>query len=223
MNPMIQKELRQLMRERRGWVLPSLYLVALGAVAIFVYFQTLQMQVNAVRFLDGPRYLRSRRSRITLVKDEIDDLKHRAQSLRQFLRRRHLVRNRCLSNLCLGAHNALRQRTRGGEEGLCYLFGCQPAHLTQGERNAGFRCQRWMTTRKYQAQPVIFKAIILKAVLCIGGPCRRTPLRLEIAHELVLRRIKSRPSTQSVNGFESGRRNQPWSRVAGYSTPRPQA
>ena len=41
MNPMIRKELRQLMRERRGWVLPSLYLVALGAVAIFVYFQTL--------------------------------------------------------------------------------------------------------------------------------------------------------------------------------------
>jgi ABC-2 type transport system permease protein len=54
MNPMIRKELRQLMRERRGWVLPSLYLVALGGVAIFVYFQTLQMQVNAVRFLEGP-------------------------------------------------------------------------------------------------------------------------------------------------------------------------
>jgi hypothetical protein len=54
MNPMIRKELRQLMRERRGWVLPSLYLVALGAVAIFVYFQTLQMQVNAGRFLEGP-------------------------------------------------------------------------------------------------------------------------------------------------------------------------
>src|ERR1035441_6342445 len=55
------------------------------------------------------------------------------------LLRRHLVRNRCLSNLCLGAHNALRQRTRSDEEGLCYLLGCQPAHLTQGERNARFR------------------------------------------------------------------------------------
>lgn len=54
MNPMIRKELRQLMRERRGWVLPSLYLLALGGVAIFVYFQTLQMHVNAVRFLEGP-------------------------------------------------------------------------------------------------------------------------------------------------------------------------
>src|SRR5260221_11712548 len=74
-----------------------------------------------------------------------------------------------------------------------------------------------MTARKNQAQP-----IILKAVLFIG-PFRRTPLRFEISHELVLRRIKSCPSTQSINGFESGRRNQPWSRVVRYSTPRPQA
>src|SRR2546426_10814934 len=74
-----------------------------------------------------------------------------------------------------------------------------------------------MTAGKNQAQP-----IILKAVLFIG-PFRRTRLRFEISHELGLRRIKSCPSTQSINGFESGRRNQPWSRVIGYSTPRPQA
>src|ERR1039457_5368191 len=79
-----------------------------------------------------------------------------------------------------------------------------------------------MTAGKNQAQPIIFKAIILKAVLFLG-PFRRTPLRFEISHELVLRLIKSCPSTQSINGFESGRRNQPGPRVAGYSTPRPQA
>src|SRR6476660_8801957 len=78
-----------------------------------------------------------------------------------------------------------------------------------------------MTARKNQAQAVIFKAI-LKAVLFIR-PFRRTQLRFEISHELVLRRIKSCPSTQGINGFESGRRNQPWPRVAGYSTLRPQA
>src|SRR5580700_11276990 len=79
-----------------------------------------------------------------------------------------------------------------------------------------------MTAGKDQAQPIILKAIVLKAVLFIG-PFPRTPLRFEISHELVLRRIKSCPSTQSINGFESGRRNQPWSRVIGYSTLRPQA
>jgi len=40
MNPMIRKELRQRMRERRGWILPSLYLVVLGAVVAFAYFLT---------------------------------------------------------------------------------------------------------------------------------------------------------------------------------------
>jgi ABC-type transport system involved in multi-copper enzyme maturation permease subunit len=38
-NPMIQKELRQRMRDRRGWILPSLYLVALSAVVALVYFE----------------------------------------------------------------------------------------------------------------------------------------------------------------------------------------
>jgi len=36
---MIRKELRQRMRERRGWILPSLYLIVLGAVVAFVYYE----------------------------------------------------------------------------------------------------------------------------------------------------------------------------------------
>jgi ABC-2 type transport system permease protein len=41
MNPMIRKELRQRMRERRSWVLPTLYLLVLGAsVALAYYFST---------------------------------------------------------------------------------------------------------------------------------------------------------------------------------------
>src|SRR6266496_4538197 len=74
-----------------------------------------------------------------------------------------------------------------------------------------------MTAGKNQAQPIILNAVLF------FGAFRRFPLRFEMSHELVLRSIKSCPSTQSINGFESGRRNQPWSRVARYSTPRPQA
>src|SRR5256714_5902490 len=74
-----------------------------------------------------------------------------------------------------------------------------------------------MTTGKNQTQPVVFEAL-----LCIG-PSRRTRLHFEMSHQFVLGRIKSCPSTQSINGFESGRRNQPWSRVIGYSTLWPQA
>ncbi len=53
MNPMIRKELRLLMRERRGWVLPSLYLVALGALAMFAYFESMRRE-NGTVLLEGP-------------------------------------------------------------------------------------------------------------------------------------------------------------------------
>src|SRR6185503_7215075 len=43
------------------------------------------------------------------------------------------------------------------------------------------------------------------------------------SREFVLRRVESGASTQSINGFESGRRNQPRSWVAGWSTLRPHA
>jgi ABC-2 type transport system permease protein len=42
MNPMIRKELRQRMRERRSWVLPSLYLLVLGATVALAYFFSTQ-------------------------------------------------------------------------------------------------------------------------------------------------------------------------------------
>ena len=44
MNPMIRKELRQRMRERRAWLLPALYLVGLGTAVVLAYFMvTLSM------------------------------------------------------------------------------------------------------------------------------------------------------------------------------------
>lgn len=50
MNPMIRKEVRQRMRERRGWVLPSLYLLALGAVIALTYHE---MTINSTGELQG--------------------------------------------------------------------------------------------------------------------------------------------------------------------------
>jgi len=42
MNPMIRKELRQRMRERRAWILPSLYLLVLGGTVTFAYFTSFE-------------------------------------------------------------------------------------------------------------------------------------------------------------------------------------
>jgi ABC-type transport system involved in multi-copper enzyme maturation permease subunit len=38
MNPMVRKELNLRMRERRGWILPTLYLTAMGATVVFAYY-----------------------------------------------------------------------------------------------------------------------------------------------------------------------------------------
>jgi ABC-2 type transport system permease protein len=42
MNPMIAKELRERMRERRSWTLPSVYLLLLSGAALFAYFISTQ-------------------------------------------------------------------------------------------------------------------------------------------------------------------------------------
>lgn len=54
MNPMVGKEFRQRMREKRGWILPSLYLLALGGVvAVAYYFVVAQAQNNGWRQVQG--------------------------------------------------------------------------------------------------------------------------------------------------------------------------
>ena len=102
---------------------------------LWLEFDQKPSQSNRLAGQLGPRYLRSRRSRVTLVKNEIDDLKHRVQSLLQLLRRRHLVWNRCLSNLCLGAHNALGERCRRNEKCAGNLLCREAADFAKSECN----------------------------------------------------------------------------------------
>ncbi len=49
MNPMIWKELQQRMRERRAWVLPTLYLLVLSAIVVLVYYTTVVEQTRYSR------------------------------------------------------------------------------------------------------------------------------------------------------------------------------
>ncbi len=51
MNPMVRKELNLRMRERRGWILPSLYLVTLGAVSSLAYY--LSTSATGMRQVQG--------------------------------------------------------------------------------------------------------------------------------------------------------------------------
>lgn len=48
-NPMILKELRQRLRERRAWLLPTLYLLILTGTALFAYYLTTDAQMQGGR------------------------------------------------------------------------------------------------------------------------------------------------------------------------------
>jgi ABC-2 type transport system permease protein len=48
MNPMIRKELRQRMRERRAWILPTLYLVALGGAVTLAYYFSIEQSFGRI-------------------------------------------------------------------------------------------------------------------------------------------------------------------------------
>src|SRR6185312_14991924 len=101
------------------------------------------------------------RSRVALVKDEIDDPKHRVQPLRQFLRRWHLVWNRCLTNLCLGAHDALGERCRRNQKCPSNFLSCQAANFTQRERDLSFRRQSGMTASEDKTEAIVLDLLIL--------------------------------------------------------------
>src|SRR5262244_3384828 len=53
MNPMVGKELRQRMREKRGWVLPSVYLLVLGGVIALAYYFAVAQEQRYGRDIQG--------------------------------------------------------------------------------------------------------------------------------------------------------------------------
>jgi ABC-2 type transport system permease protein len=52
-NPMINKELRQRLRERRAWLLPTLYLLILSGTVSFAYYLTTDAETQAGREVQG--------------------------------------------------------------------------------------------------------------------------------------------------------------------------
>lgn len=52
-NPMINKELRQRLRERRSWLLPTLYLLVLSGTVSFAYYEMLDPQMQGQQEVQG--------------------------------------------------------------------------------------------------------------------------------------------------------------------------
>jgi hypothetical protein len=65
-NPMILKELRQRLRERRAWLLPTLYLLVLAGTVSFAYFASADVERRgAQQEVQGAAHSRKSKARIS--------------------------------------------------------------------------------------------------------------------------------------------------------------
>ena len=101
---------------------------------------------------------------IAFVEDQVDDAEHRGQPLGQQLARRHLVGNAGLLDLALGAHQALRRRRLGFEEGARDLARAQAAERAQGEGHLRRLGEGRMAAGEDEAQPIVLDAGVRGAV-----------------------------------------------------------
>ena len=97
----------------------------------------------------------ARRRRVAFVEHEVDDVQHGVEPVGQVRAGGHLIRNLCVLDLVLGAHDALCHGRRAGEERTRDLLGGQSADLPEGERQLRVRRQGRMAAGEDEPQPVV--------------------------------------------------------------------
>ena len=156
----------------------------------------------------------ARRSEVPLVVHEHEHGEHAAESLGKLARRRHPVGNAGVADLALGAHEPLRHRRLGHEEGTRDLTGLEPADGAQRERHPRLERQRGMRAREDQPQPVV---PLGRGRGELGRVGRRTAPRQLIHHHPLLHLAElDAPAAQHVERAVARDGGQPRTGVAGH-------
>ena len=142
---------------------------------------------------------------IALVENEIDDLEHRSEPLREFFAARGLVGQPGFRQRALGAHDALGDGRFRQEESPRDLLGGQAADHPQRQRRAGLARQTRMAGGEDQPQQFVADVVVERGVEIGHGLL----LLLEIErHHPVLAR--QHPATaQMIQRPALGSRHQP--------------
>ena len=98
---------------------------------------------------------RTRRGRVALVEDQVQDGEHTREAFGQELGRRHAVGDRGLADLVLGADEALGHRGLGDQEGSRDLAGGEPAQGLQRQRHTRVHPQRRVAAGEDKSEPVV--------------------------------------------------------------------
>ncbi len=152
---------------------------------------------------------------VALVEDQIDHGKHGCEALRERLGRRDAVRYTRVADLALHAHEPLRHRRLGDEEGAGDLGGREATERAQCERNLRFGRDGGVATREDEAQTVVDDVATLRGLL--GEALLALQQRaegLQLAGEALV-------ATDAVDGAIACGGGQPGGRVLRHALARP--
>ena len=154
------------------------------------------------------RQLSAHRRRIAFVEHQINHPQHAVEALGQFAQAGDLIRDFGVTNLGLGAHDALGNRRRCREKRAGDFLGAQVADFTQGQRHLRIRRQRRVTTGEDQPQAVVFHIFT-------------TPVGLfqffELRQQQRLRGFEAGAAAQHIDGLETPGGHQPGARTVRHA------
>src|SRR5437773_6351158 len=146
-------------------------------------------------------------SEVALIEDEIDDVQHARETIREGRTLGDVVGDPGVADLGLGANDALGQRRRGDEKGRRDLLGRESANLAQrhGDLCIGIQCR--VTAGENEAKAVIYHVVVLD----LGSLLRYIEFTGGFGPALA----------QPADRTEASRRNQPGPRAGRYAFYRP--
>ena len=156
---------------------------------------------------------------VALVEDQVEDLEHAAEPLRQERQIGDPVRDAGIADLPLRADEALGERRLRDEEGPGDLGRRQAAERPQGQRHATVQRQRRVAAGEDQPESVVGDVhLVLSGIGRDRGELR---LDLGIALERPGLLAQARASAEPVDGPVAGRRRDPRTGVVGHAPDRP--
>jgi hypothetical protein len=147
--------------------------------------------------------------RVALVEDQVHDFQHRIEAGRELCAARHLEGDGGLGQRAFGAHDALRDRRLGHQEGARDLLRRQAAEQAQRERQARLGGQQRMAGREHQPQEIITDVVIERGVEIRG----RVLLRRQLDADLLVLPGDPFAPAQLVDRAALGGGHQPGPRV----------
>ncbi len=156
---------------------------------------------------------------VAFVEDQVEHGQDRVEPFLALFGARHFEGYACVSEGALGAHDALRDRRFGREEGAGDFGGRQAAQEAQGQCDACFGRQHGVAGHEQEAQQVVVDVVVFAHG--VGERGGRLEFGFELAADFLMLALEQLAPAQVVDGAVLGHRGEPGARVGGNAALRP--